>query len=114
MFKNVFVYYVICNYVIDYVICNYVLEMCMWVYHLLCYKCARVCVCYCRVADLHMFVIPTGLGDSAAVNLTDWLRNATSEPASDSISIYQGLVLRRLQAGAGLVITAGGNTISNV
>jgi hypothetical protein len=92
--------------------CNYVVDQYTRVID--CVANVHVCVCCHHVADLQMFVIPTGLGDSAAVNLTDWLRNATSEPASDSISTYQGLVLRRLQAGAGLVITAGGNTMCSV
>jgi hypothetical protein len=66
------------------------------------------------MTDLQLYVIAAGQPNTAAVNLTDWLNNVTSVNAQDTITgTYEGVVLRRLAGGSGLVVTtAAGNWYS--
>ena len=56
------------------------------------------------VSELELFILSTDA--VSEVNLTDWVRNTTdTDAASDTISSYNGLVVRRLSEGTGVVVT---------
>ena len=43
--------------------------------------------------------------NDSMVNLTDWLNKSTNAPATDTLSTFNGFILRRLKDGTGLVVT---------
>ena len=68
--------------------------------------------------ELELYVLPT-TPNAVIVNLTNWVNNQTdyslslNVSLSDTIGAYYGLVLRRLNAGKGIVITLTGGKFSS-
>ena len=66
---------------------------------------------YFIVSELVLSILPTDT--VSEVNLTNWVRNTTAtDQVSDTISSYNGLVVRRLSEGTGLVVTMSTGIIS--